>query len=268
MMDRRAFLVRATAFLTASRVAEAQQSQTRYRIGLLAPGSASASANRVSVFREGLRQLGYVEGENIAVEYRYADGQADRYAKNAGELVKLNVDILVVAGTTPAIAAKNATKNIPIVIMGVSDPVGAGLIASLGRPGGNITGSATSLEDGFAGKWVQLLKEALPTASRVGVIHNPSNPSNVGYWRDIQTAASTRGMRVTSYEVRRAQDLDPTFTAIAGNRPVALIVVTDPMLFGQRIRILELIARTRVPAIFGFRRLRQVGRSPVLWAES
>src|SRR5258708_7106230 len=125
MISRRGFVAGSVTLLAAPLAAEAEQARKVYRIGLLAPGSASASAARVGVFREALRQLGYIEGENIAVEYRYADGQADRYAKNATELVRLNVDIVVVAGTTPSIAAKKATASIPIVMMGVSDPVGA-----------------------------------------------------------------------------------------------------------------------------------------------
>jgi putative ABC transport system substrate-binding protein len=248
----RAFVAAIIAVTTIPCAAPGQPADTVHRIGLLAPGSASGSTSRIAVFREGLRQLGYIEGQNVAVEYRYADGQADRYVTNATELVRLNVSVIVVAGTTPAIAARNATTSIPIVMMGVSDPVRAGLVSSLSRPGGNITGSVTSLEDGFAGKWVQLLKEGLPHASRIGVIHNPSNPSNVGYWRDIQAAAATYNVRLASHEVRAAHELESAFIAIAADRPAALIVVTDPMLFGQRARILELIARIRVPVMFGF----------------
>jgi putative tryptophan/tyrosine transport system substrate-binding protein len=244
-MERRAFVTGLGAVLAARFVAEAQQGLKVYRIGLLIPGSAVTSADKVNAFREGLDPLGYIDSGNIMLEYRYAEGQVDRYVKNASELVRLNADILVVAGTTLAIAAKKATTSTPIVMIGVSDPVRARLVTSLGRPGGNITGSVTSLEDGFAGKWVQLLKEGLPNASRIGVVYNPSNPSNVDFWRDMQAAAVTHRLRLTSHEVRGASDLDPTFTTIARERPAALIVVTDPILFGERVRILELIARIR-----------------------
>jgi putative ABC transport system substrate-binding protein len=223
------------------------------KIGVLLPQSASLSAANITALREGLRHLGYVEGETIVVEYRFADGKLERLPALAAELIRAEVQMLVVGGTTPARVAKEATSTLPILFAGVSDPVEAGLAASFARPGGNATGFSTAHEDGFAGKWIELLREVVPTVARVGVLHNPSNPSNVKYWREIQTAAPRLKVALHSLEATTVEGLDRALTAARREHHDGLIVVTDPFLFAHRRRIVSAANQQKLPAVFGFK---------------
>ena len=178
-------------------------------------------------FRQGLRELGYVEGRNIAFEYREAEGVPERLAKAATELARLPVDVIAVFGTPPSRAAKQATATIPIVAISIGDPVRAGLVASLARPGGNITGN-TILGPDIGPKRLQLIKEVIPSVSRVAFLWNPDNASNVAILEELQLAAPKLGMKVLSVPVRNATDFDGAFAAMMKERPHALLMTNDP----------------------------------------
>ena len=199
----------------------AQQRAKIPRIGII---DDSASWN---AFRQGLRDLGYQEGQNIAFEYRYANGLPDRLAEAAAELVRRPVDVIAVYGTPPARAAKRATTTIPIVMIGIGDPVGAGLVASLARPGGNITGN-TILGPDVASKRLQLLKEGVP-ASRVALLWNPDNASHTAYIEEMRVAGVTLGVTLISVPVRNASEFDGAFAAMMSERPDAFVMTADPL---------------------------------------
>ena len=196
--------------------AEAQQPKKVPRIGYLSSGDPTSESTRSEAIRQALRELGYIEGQNIAIEYRYAEGKLDRFPELAAELVRLKVDIIVVAGGNTLIrAAKNATKTIPIVMTGAApDPVEAGLVESLARPGGNVTGLA-NLSSELAGKRLELLKEAVPKLARVAVLHDPAHPPSVLELKEVQAAASALGLTIQPWEVRRADDFEKVFTAMS-----------------------------------------------------
>src|SRR5262245_18894185 len=249
--------VLAVGLAFASLVAEAQPLAKTAKIGFVNIQSASLVAVNITALREGLRQLGYIEGQNIAIEYRFADGRLDRLPDLTADLLRAQVEVLIVGGTTPAQAVKKSTSTVPIIFVGASDPIEAGLVVSFARPGGNATGLSTAHEDGFAGKWVELLREVVPTAVRAGVIHNPSNPSNVRYWRDIQAAA--HGLGVRSLEVRRVVSLDRVLITLAQEHNDGLIVATDPLLFAHRTRIVEAANQQKLAVVYGFREFGERG---------
>ena len=228
-------------------IAEAQQPKKVPRIGYL---TLTASPRGPEAFLQGLRELGYIEGQNIVIEYRHAAGRAERLPDLAAELVRLNVDVIVAGASQSVRAAKQATKTIPIVFHGVGDPVAQGIVASLARPGGNITGLA-SLSPEVGGKRLELLKEAVPTASRVAVVWNPTNSSNSLQVKEIRTAAQTLALRVQSLEVSKPDDIERAFTAIPREGADALLVFADPFLSSQRSRIFDLATKNRLPAMYG-----------------
>jgi putative ABC transport system substrate-binding protein len=231
-------------------VADAQQPGKVPRIGYLGPGSPSTVGHLVEAFRRGLRVLGYVEGQNIAIEYRWAEGRFERLPDLAAELVRLNVDVIVTA-TTPAIqAAKQATKTIPIVMAVSADPVETGLVASLARPGGNITGLSL-LAPEIVGKQLQLLKEAVPKVSRVAVLCNPANLSSAPQLREAEVAARPLGVRLQILEARSPDEFESAFAAMTRERVGSLLVLGDPLFFQQRTRLADLAAKSRVPAMYG-----------------
>ena len=204
-----------------------------------------------NAFRQGLRDLGYVEGQTIAFEYRSADGLRDRLAEAADELVRRPVDVIAVYGTPPALAAKVATTTIPIVMIGIGDPVGAGLVTSLARPGGNITGS-TVLGPDVATKRLQLLKEGVP-ASRVALLWNPDNASHAAYLEEMRTAAATLGVTLIPVAVRNAGELDQAFAAMMRERPDAFVMTADPLHQLHVKRIVEFLAQNRLIGMFQLR---------------
>jgi putative ABC transport system substrate-binding protein len=207
----------------------------------------------IEAFRQKLRDLGHVDGENIVIEYRWAEGQDDRLPNLATELVRLMPDIIVTTGTPSTLAAMQATKTIPIVMASAGDPVGAGLVASLARPGGNVTGF-TILGPELEGKRLELLKQAVPELSRVAVLWNPSNPAIVSYFETIKNAG--RALRISLdpvAEVRRADELDSAFFAIASARPHALAVLADRFLLAHRKQIVEFAAAKRLPGMYPYR---------------
>jgi putative ABC transport system substrate-binding protein len=200
-------------------------------------------------FRKGLRELGYVEGKNIAFEYREAEGVPERLAKAAAELARLPVDVIATFGTPPSRAAKEATATIPIVAISIGDPVRAGLVASLARPGGNVTGN-TILGPDLSPKRLQLTKEVLPTVSRVAFLGNPDNASNVAILEELQGAAPKLGMKILSVPVRTAADFDGALAAMLKERPHALLMTNDPLHQRHIGRIVDFLAKNRLPGIF------------------
>ncbi len=230
-------------------VAQAQQPKKVPRIGFLAASSAENLKSRLAAFQQGLRELGYVEEKNIVIEYRYAAGNFERLPDLAAELVRLKMDVLVAEGAPAAHAAKNATSVMPIVIGNAADPVGTGLVASLARPGGNITG-LSDFNLAVVTKRLELLKEVVPSVSRVAVLLNPANPTNPLQLKEIQAVAPTLGVTLLSMEVKGPDDIEPAFATMKKERAAALIVFGDPMFGTHRTRIVGLAAKSRLPAIW------------------
>jgi putative ABC transport system substrate-binding protein len=228
--------------------AEAQQPKKVPRIGFLA-SSAESSKSRLAAFQQGLRKLGYVEGKNIVIEPRYAAGQFEKLPELAAELVRLKVDVLVVVGAPPAHAAKTATDVIPIVMGNAADPVGTGLVASLARPGGNITG-LSDFNLGVVTKRLELLKEVVPSLSRVAVLLNPANPTNPPQLKEIQDVAPALGVTLRPFEVKGADDIDRAFIVSRKERLGAIFVIGGLQFPLDQTRIPELAVKSRLPAIY------------------
>jgi putative ABC transport system substrate-binding protein len=234
-------------FALCGAVAEAQQPAKLPKIGWLAPGSAASDTNSPGLLRD-LRALGYVEGKNIAFDYRYAHNKLDRLPALADELVRLKVDVIVTPGTPATLAAKNVTRTIPIVFTGVADPVPTGLIDSLARPGGNITGF-TEISEVLAGKRLELLKETVPKLSRVAVLWNPQNPGNAQQWKESQLPARALGLQLYSMEISSADNYESAFKEAVKARSAALAVSLDALFVSNPKLIAELAIKNRLPAI-------------------
>ena len=220
------------------------------RIGVLAPGCPPPSPT-LDTFLQGLRDLGYVDGQTVAIEWRYSEGRAERFPDLAAELARLQVDLIVAVSTPAALAAKHAASTIPIVMVYVADPVGTGLVTSLGRPGGNLTGISDMATD-LSAKRLELLKEAVPTLSRVAVLWNSADPGMVLRFREIETAARVLGLTLQSLEVRGPDEFERAFTAMTQERPDGLFVVAEVLTLTHRCRILDFAARNRLPAMYEF----------------
>ena len=239
--------------------AGAQQAKKIPRIGFLASVSASSDADRIEVFRQGLRELGYVEGQNVTIEYRWADGKFEQLPDLAAELVRLKVDVIVAVVTQASLAAKKATGTIPIVMVGVSDPVGSGLVASLARPGTNITGTSSMTAE-IIGKLLELLKETLPKISRVAALWNPANPVfQALQLRETEVAARALGVQLRILEARGPDEIDGAFAAMVKERAKALLILGDPVFTSHRKRIADLAAKYRLPAVSGTREYVEAG---------
>ena len=231
--------------------AQAQQPTNIPRIGYLEAVSPSISAVRSEAFRQGLRELGYVEGKNIVTEYRYADGKRDRLPALAAELVRLKVDVIVTAGASATRAAKKATSTIPIVMAQDSDPVGKGVVASLARPGGNITGLST-LAPEISGKQLELLKEILPKLSRVAVLGTSTRPGNAQTLREVELAAGAFKVEVRYLDVLDPKKIETAFGAARKERADAVLVLAGRILTSHRTQIVELAVKSRLLAIYPF----------------
>ncbi len=246
----------ALGILLAPLAAAAQQTRKVPRIGFLVFVS---SETRYRGFQQGLRELGYVEGQNIAIEFRSADGSLERLNDLADELVRLQVDVIVAGSTLGAKASKRATSTIPIVMANAGDPVGVGLVASLARPGGNITGLSTMSED-LSGKRLELIREVVPRLRRIGVLWNQDNPPNIAAFKELKAAAQSLGVDVRSLGVRPpVPEIDKAFRTAINWRAEALIALDDSLLFSNRTRIIALAARHRLPAIYGYREFPDAG---------
>jgi ABC-type uncharacterized transport system substrate-binding protein len=244
-----------TVLLFTISLAEAQQPKKIPRIGYLSAGDPASESPRSEVIRLALRELGYVEGQNIAIEYRYSHGKNDRASDLAAELVRLRVDVIVVAGGDPWIrAAKNATKTIPIVMVGVgADPVEAGLVESLARPGGNVTG-ITNLGPELGGKRLELLKEAVPKLARVAVLYDPASPGTAREMQELlPVAARALGLTVQAWDVRAADGFEKVFAALSKERPDGLFVLGGPLMYANQKRTIGFALKIRLPSVYGNR---------------
>ena len=265
MMKRIIGLALGSILLAVGLPAQAQQPTKVARIGYLSPGDPVGRGYRTEAFRQGLKTLGYIEGKNILIEYRYAWAKLDRLHELARELVRLEVDIIFAGGHPATEAAKNATQTIPIVTSS-QDPVSSGFVAGLARPGGNITG-LTNLTSELVGKRLELLKEVIPPLSRVAVLwtpcweclpgNTPSNPSAI--WRRAEVAAQSLGVQLQAAEIREREDLEPVFAAIKRERAEALVMLRNPLVNDLTKKIANLAAGSRLPTIYDDKRFPELG---------
>jgi ABC-type uncharacterized transport system substrate-binding protein len=258
--SRRAFLGFAVMGALAAPRAVTAQGRKVSRIGVLSPFTQSdGPAPSFQVFRDTLRELGHVEGENLAFEYRWADGKYERLPPLAAELAQSRVDMVLSAWSTPAaLAAKRATSTIPIVFVGVGDAVGVGLVASLARPGGNVTGS-TFLSEETVGKLLQLLKEVVPRAARVATVFNPANPVYGPMLKDVEAMGRQLNLRVVRLGIQGPGDVEAVFDSARRERLDGLVVMRDFVLITHRERIVELAAKHRLPVMYGMREFVSAG---------
>jgi putative ABC transport system substrate-binding protein len=250
-VDRREFLV-AAGLLAAPRAARGQPTSEIRRVGYLTSGSATAPRSP-EAFRQGLRELGWIEGQNIVIEWRFGEGSHDRLAALAVELVRLKVDVIVAGPTPPAVAAKNATGTIPIVMANTADPLELGLVTSLARPGGNVTGLAFSVGLEIFGKGLELLRETVPRMRRVAVLWNPANPAQASAMTHVKTAAQSLGLQLQLLPARGPDEFDGAFAAMTKERAEGLLVVAESLFVVHRARLADLAVRTRLPTMHGLR---------------
>ena len=239
----------AFVLLVTGPVAQAQQPAKIPRIGFLGAAYPSTNAARIEAFRKGLRELGYVEGKNIIIEYRWAEGKPERLPDLATELVQLKVDIIVTAGPAATPPAKQATSTIPIVMAFDNDPVGSGFVASLARPGGNITGLSALFPE-LSGKRLELLKEVVPTVSRVAVLGTSTNPGNTQALKQIELAAGAFKVQLQTLDVLNRKDIEPSFRTAVKARADAILVLSSAVIFSQRTQIADLAIKNRLPVNF------------------
>ena len=256
-MDRRRFLGAVATIVAAPLVAGAQQAGAVPRIGFLFFGSPGPS-RELDAFRRGLQELGYTEGQNIVIEYRFASGRVERLPELATELAGLKPDVLVTPGTPASLVAKQATSTIPIVFAGVADAVGSGLVANLARPGGNITG-LTGISAELGGKRLGLLKEVAPKASRVAVLYNPADRSNVLVWTELQKSGPALGLTLQALEVRGPGEFEGAFAAMTRQRAHALFGAAGVLTTEHRKALVDLAAKRRLPAMWGERQFVEAG---------
>ena len=252
-IDRRGFIgTLAAGLLAAPILVDGQPAGKVPRVGYLNPGSASdpLRQRRLDAFRQGLRELGYVEGQNIAIEHRWAEGKYDRYPTLAAELVRSKVDVIVAQSGEATQATRRVTKTIPIVMSMVMDPVGSGIVGSLAHPEGNVTGTSFMAPD-LVGKQLELIKEVVPKVSRVALLRHPTNPASATYTPAAEAAARILGVQLQILDARTAQEIDTAFATMTRERAGSLVIFPDAFFGTQRRQIAELAAKTRLPAIHG-----------------
>jgi putative tryptophan/tyrosine transport system substrate-binding protein len=252
-------LVLLIGLLVAPLATEAQQSGRVYRVGYLSTPTRESVEHGLAAFLRTLRELGWIEGQNLIIEYRWAEGNVERLPALAAELVRHKVDVIVAPAGSAALAAKNATSSIPIVMIFASDPVEMGLVASLRRPGGNITGTTFTPGPEIFGKQLQILKEAVPHASRVAVLSNPADPSFALQVRQVEATARSLGIRLQHVEARGPEELNSAFAAMARARADALLVTGTSTFLAHRTRLAELAVKGRLPTMHSFRESVEAG---------
>jgi putative ABC transport system substrate-binding protein len=257
-VNRRTFLCGLTLGVFGAPLAAQAQTGKLYRVGFLGNTTAALEANLVGPFRQGLRDLGYVEGQNIVIEYRWAEGNYDRLPALIGELIAQKVDVIVTAGTPATLAVKKATSLVPLVMVAVGDPVGTGVVPSLNRPGGNITG-LTSISPEMDGKRLELLREVLPKISRVAVFWNPTSPLQVVSERETQAAAQAMGIKVLSLGVQAEEQFNDAFAKILRERSGALLVLADRLFLHHRARIMDFATQNHLPGVHAYVELVEAG---------
>jgi putative ABC transport system substrate-binding protein len=264
-MDRRTFVAGMGAVLLAAPLgAEAQQAGKVWRIGVLSPGPSTGPFSSTHL-QQSLRELGYVDGVNLAVEWRNAEGKTERFDDLAADLVRLRVDVIIAIVPGATLAAKRSTASIPIVMVNTPDPVQLGLVVSLGRPGGNVTGTTTLSAD-LSSKQLELLKEAVPRAVRIAVLWNPNNPWHPLALKGAETAARSLAVLLQVLEARRAEEFDSAFEAMTRKRAGAVLVLADPLTAFHRTRLAELAIKRHLPAMFGTRAYAEAGGLMSYWA--
>jgi putative ABC transport system substrate-binding protein len=261
VIDRRVFLGTVAGGLLAAPLAvEAQQPGKVWRLGILSPSTTpSETARRQSPLMQKLAELGYVENQNLVVEYRAAEGKIDRLPDLAVELVQAKVDAIFTASSPGVQAARKATSVIPIVFTGVNDPVGLGLVASLARPGGNVTGVSTLLAGDLVAKQLQLLKEVIPRLSRIAILWNPTNPGSTEAMKDTEVVAPSLGIKIVPVAMETPSDLNPALATIVRERAEALAVHPTAPMWEQRTQILDFAVKKRLPALSFVREFAQAG---------
>ena len=238
--------------------ARAQQNQRMRRIGFMGNSTAELEANLVGPFRDGLRALGYEEGRNIQIEYRWANGEYDRFPKLVNELLAAKVEVIVTAGTPAALAVKRATTAVPLVMVAVGDPVGTHIVPSLARPGGNITGLSSIALD-LEGKRLELLRELVPTLARVAVFWSPVNAFHAGSLKQARAAADSLRIKLLSLEVSRTEDLEGAFGAILKDKTEALLILADRIYLHDRQMMMDFATKNRLPSVSAYRELVMAG---------
>jgi putative tryptophan/tyrosine transport system substrate-binding protein len=238
--------------------AGAQQSAKVPRVGFMGNSTEVLEGNLVGPFREGLRGLGYQEGQNIVIEYRWAEGKYERFPALIAELLAANVDVIVTAGTPASLAVKKATSSVPLVMIAVGEPVATGLVASLARPGGNITG-VTSISPEIEGKRLELLREVVPGLSHIAVLWNAGSPVQVIQERETRIAAQALGMKTLSLGVRTLEEIEGAVATMLRERPEALFVLADRLFLHHRKRIMDFAVQHRLPGVHAYRELVEVG---------
>ena len=257
IMRRRDFIRLSVERHSAGRSGHARN-RTSPRIGFMGNSTAALEANLLDAFREGLRDLGYQEGRNLVIEYRWADGNYDRFPALVAELIAAKVDAIVTAGTPAALAVKKATTTVPLVMVAVGDPVGTGLVPSLVRPGGNLTGLSSIAPD-LEGKRLQLLREIVPALSHVAMFVNSLNPFHVSSMKQARAAAQTMGIKLQLHDIRKSEDLDDAFAAIRKERPDALLILADRVFLHNRERMMDFTRERRLPNVNAYKELVEVG---------
>jgi putative ABC transport system substrate-binding protein len=238
--------------------ARAQQAGKIPRVGFMGNSTAALEANLVGPFRDGLRELGYQEGRNIVIEYRWAEGNYERFPALVAELLAVPVDVIVTAGTPATLAVKKATSTMPLVMIAVGDPVGTGVVPSLARPGRNITGLSSIAPD-LEGKRLELLREVIPNLSHVVLFLNPLNPFHTVSMRQALTAAQALGIKLQPLEVRTSGELDGAFAAIVREKPDALLILADRVFLHDRKRMMDFATEHRLPSVNAYRELVEAG---------
>jgi putative ABC transport system substrate-binding protein len=247
-MDRRQLLVvLGKGALAAPLAGFAQQQGKVWRVGMLETISTAANTANLGAFRQGMRERGFVEGRNLVIEYRSADGRGERFPELATELVQMNVDLVVTRGTPAAVAAKNATRSIPVVMASIGDPLT--VVASLSRPGGNVTG-LSSLTSDLEAKRIELLRELVPTAARIAALYDMGNPVFTSRWKEIQAVTHSLGIQAQLLDARKVEDFAPLFDLAIKERADGLVVGQDGLLQANRHVIAEFAAKHRLPAIY------------------
>jgi ABC-type uncharacterized transport system substrate-binding protein len=259
MSTRRAFMAllggAAAAWPLAAR---AQQAGKIPRVGFMGNSTAALEANLVGPFRDGLRELGYQEGRNIVIEYRWADGKYERFPALVAELLAVPVDVIVTAGTPATLAVKKATSRVPLVMIAVGDPVGTGIVPTLARPGGNITGLSSIAPD-LEGKRLELLREVIPKLSHVTLFLNPLNPFHAVSMRQAFAAAQALGIKLQALEVRTSGELEGAFAAIVRTKPDALLILADRVFLHNRKRVMDFATEQRLPSVNAYREVVEAG---------
>jgi putative ABC transport system substrate-binding protein len=249
MNCRRFLLTSLAGALTAPLVADAQQAAKIARVGIVAATSAALARHQVDAFRDGLRELGYIDRQNIVIEERWAEGKSERFGPLIADLQQSNVDVIVVASATGARAAKQAATMVPVVFVAVTDPIGSGVVPNLAHPGGNLTGTSLVIGEDLAGKWVQLVKETFPRVASAAALGDTHHPMTRMYVRGMEAAARTLGLKIRVFDVPDVAGLDRALSAIAKSPPGALILTASPFFSVHRKRITDFAVPRRIPTM-------------------